>query len=427
MASSKAAAGRRLSPILVLYIAREALLYFAITFAFFFFIFFCNQILYIARDLLAKSLPLNQVMRLVIYSLPVVIALSAPFAALTGTLMVIGRFSSENEALVILTSGLPYRTIFIPVIVMGILVTVVSFVANDLLLPMGQVAYNKVYREILLSTPELELESNSVKRFQNTTLIMGKVAGRTINNIAILDTTGDGERRVILARNALLKDGGKHGLALDLSQAFMLQSKENSPRDYDYATAKLLRYWVPQEDIMQNMSSVSVSEMSSVDVWKAIKGFKTTQKQDLDMDGLNILDSAFSLENALRQGPRGVTWNQRPAFEQRLVNAKSAITSRKDDRTLKIYTSEFYKKFGMPSSAICFIFLAIPLGLLAKKSGLMMGFIFGLVIALFYWASLLVGQTLVQRMGFSPFWCICLPNVISLGVGLVMCAVRIRK
>jgi lipopolysaccharide export system permease protein len=201
------------------------------SFLFFFFIFFVNQLLLMAQEILTKRVPFNQVALLVLYSLPSIIAMAAPFASLVGTLMTVGRLSSDNEVLVLLSSGLSYRNIFLPALVVGLLISIMSFVANDVLLPAGTVQFSRLYRRILVSTPALELEANSVKRFKDTVVVTGNVTGNAINDVLILDKTSDGERRVIMAKTAELKDGGKQGLSLDLDDAFIQSSKEVARRD----------------------------------------------------------------------------------------------------------------------------------------------------------------------------------------------------
>ncbi len=75
------------SHVITRYIVKELLLYFFIAFLFFFFVFFVNQILLMAEELLKKHVQLVDVVKLVTYSLPFVVAQSAPFATLVGFLM----------------------------------------------------------------------------------------------------------------------------------------------------------------------------------------------------------------------------------------------------------------------------------------------------------------------------------------------------
>jgi lipopolysaccharide export system permease protein len=284
-----------------------------------------------------------------------------------------------------------------------------------------------LYRKILISSPALELEANSVKRFRDTIIVTGEVNGNTVENVLIMDRTGDGERRVILAKSAEIRDQGREGLSLDLAKAFIQSSKEVARYDYDYASTSFLRYWVPQEDLMQAVSSITPREMSSLDVFREIRQKRAALAVLLEERLNKISFQAMELEKSLRQGPERETWNNRAS---QLATAQREILSYESarrDRSLFYYLLEYHKKFSIPFGALSFVFLSVALGLLAKKSGQTVGFILGLIIAFFYWALLLGGQTMGIRMGFSPFWSMWAPNIIALVAGLILCAFRIRK
>jgi lipopolysaccharide export system permease protein len=405
----------------------EALMSFFVAFLFFFFVFFVNQLLLMAQEILTKKVPFRQVALLVLYSLPSVVAMSAPFASLVGTLMTIGRMTSDNEILVMLSSGLSYRNIFIPAISIGIFISLMSFLANDVLLPAGTVQFTRLYRRILVSTPALELESNSVKRFKDTVVVTGNVENNSIDDVLILDKTSDGERRLIMAQNAELRDGGLEGMSLDLTNAFVQTSKEVARQDYDYASSAFLRYLIPQDDLIQAVSSISPREMSSTDVKLEIRKQEEELAVRLDEEYNRVLGNALSLETALRYGPRREEWNQRVNSISSLSRGLAAAAVIQNNRNLLIYRLEYYKKFSIPFGALSFVFLAVSLGLLAKKSGQTVGFIFGLIIAVIYWALLLGGQTMGIRLGYSPFWSMWFPNILAISIGLLMGIIRIKR
>jgi lipopolysaccharide export system permease protein len=341
--------------------------------------------------------------------------------------MTIGRLTSDNEILVMLSSGLSYKNVFTPAVTAGIVISLLSFFANDVLLPAGTVQFARLYRRILVSTPALELEANSVKKFKNTVIVTGNVSGNSIDNLLILDRTSDGERRVIMAGNAELKDAGKNGLSLELERAFVQSSKEIVREDYDYASADALNYWVPQEDLIQAVSTISPREMSSRDVWREIRVQVTGLSERLNERRNHVVSMGLELENALRAGPGGEAWNRRSSLLMSYQREAMTLEGMKNDRNLLLYLLEFYKKFSIPFGAFSFIFLAVSLGLMAKKSGQTVGFIFGLLISVVYWALLLGGQTLGMRVGTSPFWSMWLPNVLALSVGLLLAILRVRK
>ena len=420
-------ASRTISKTLFIYIIRDCFFSFMVSFLFFFFVFFVNQLLLMAQEILTKHVPFYQVVLLVFYALPSIIAMAAPFASMMGTLMTVGRLSSDNEILIILASGLSHRMIFLPALMVGIIISILSFIANDVLLPMGTIQFSKLYRRILISTPALELEANSVKRFRDTVIVTGPVEGTGIDNIFILDRTSDGERRVIMARKAELKDAGKEGLSLDLNNAFIQSSKEIVRKDYDYASTDFLRYWVPQEDLIQAVSSIGPREMSSTDLKRDI-GVKTFELNErLSERASKTLAQALNLEDVLRKGRQNETWNRRENNLGVFNRERLATLALRNDRTLLIYRLEYFKKFSIPFGALSFVFLSVSLGLLAKKSGQTVGFIFGLIISVVYWALLLGGQTMGIRMGYSPFWSMWLPNILAASIGLLLLIVRIRK
>jgi lipopolysaccharide export system permease protein len=409
------------------YIVGETLFSFTVCFCFFFFVFFVNQLLVVAQDMLSKKVPIPQVIQLILYAIPVIIATSAPFATLVGTLVTIGRLTSDNEILVMLSSGLSYRMIFVPALTVGIFISILSFIANDILMPAGRVQYLRLYRRILASTPALELSAHSVKRFKDTVIVTGGVSGNAIDDVFILDKTSDGERRVIMAKNAELRDAGREGLSLDLNRAFIQSSKEIARYDYDYASSEFLRYWVPQEDMIQAVSSITPSEMSSRDVNREIKNKQQQLQKRLNERYNRILSNALALENSLRKGSQNEAWNRRANnlanFSQEIRTA-AAITR---DRSLLSYMVEFYKKFSIPFGAFSFMFLAVPIGLMMKKSGQAMGFICGLSITFIYWFMIIGGQTMALRLNYPPFWCIWLPNVLAVTIGIILSILRFRK
>jgi lipopolysaccharide export system permease protein len=167
--------------------------------------------------------------------------------------------------------------------------------------------------------------------------------------------------------------------------------------------------------------------MSSVDIRREI-GTRTSELQERLDDRLGrALNSALNLEGSLRQGPQSDVWNRRGNFYSAYLREYDFIREMRQDRAIQNYWLEYYKKFSIPFGAFFFVFLAVPLGFLAKRSGQTVGFMFGILISLIYWVLLISGQTLGVRLGYSPFWSMWLPNILAGVIGLSMCIVRIRK
>jgi lipopolysaccharide export system permease protein len=230
-----------------------------------------------------------------------------------------------------------------------------------------------------------------------------------------------------MANNAELQDTGRSGLSLDLNGAFLQSSKEIVRDDYDYASADALRYWVPQEDLITAMSSVSPREMSSLDLFREIRKRTADLGVRLNDRRNRVSALALPLEETLRMGPSSEDWNRRASQITAFQREAQTLNNMLNDRTLSLYRLEFYKKFSVPFGAFSFIFLAVALGLMAKNRGQTVGFIFGLIISVIYWALLLGGQTLGMRLYTPPFMSMWLPNILALSAGIVLAVIRIVR
>ncbi|MCR4713965.1 MAG: LptF/LptG family permease [Treponemataceae bacterium] len=363
---------RMKSNVITRYIIKELLLYFFIAFLFFFFVFFVNQILLMAEDLLKKRVQLMDVIRLVSYSLPFVVAQSAPFATLVGFLMCLGRLMSDNEILVFRAVGWNYTIIIRPAIILGIIISIASFFVNDYLLPLGTVSYNKLYQQILFSDPSIELESNSIKRSNNSTLVIGDVDGLKVSDLLLFDSDGNGTLRIIVSGETSIVEPSDPAVFMELEMnsatAVFIDTRNMMNVDCLTSTNSLMNIFA--SGLFTYTSTGNPRELTFVDLKKRLEALKA-----------NPLSSMYEIN---------------------------------------LWELEYNKKFALPFGSIFFAFLAIPLAIVfGKKNGQTIGLIIGVLICVLYWAMQIVGQTLGIRNGFSGFWAIWIPNIVIGVVGFV--------
>jgi lipopolysaccharide export system permease protein len=418
------------------YIAREFLFSFSVAFLFFFFLFFLNQILVMAEEIFSKKVAFWDVLKLILYSMPVVIAFSFPFGSLVGALMAVGRLASENELLAFGSLGVPSRQLLVPLLVLGIGFSLVSFVMNDYFMPLGNMRFVEIYRRILYSNPALELEPYSVKRYEDTTIITGGVQGRRISDIFIIDRSPEGNRRIISARDARLDQATDRGGAITLTLDDVFTEVAN-PRDgdrYDYTLSESLVYTIALKNITSaTIGGLTPSSMSSADVWKQIRVKSVDQEKAQVQKEQKTAELRFALAGTLRSasaalastpalsGAQGMavesSWQELAAEE-----ARSVV-----DQSLRSYLVEFNRKFSMPAACLVFAFFAFPIGMRARRSGRTVGFAVGLLVAIVYWGLLIAGQTFGVRMSLSPAFSMWFPDALVLLAGSAFFLAGARK
>ncbi len=420
---------------LQLYVARDFLLSFFVSFLFFFFIFFINNMLLLAEDILAKQVPLVEVVRLVIYTLPSVVSISFPFASLVGALMTVGRFSSDNELIAFQASGIPRRVLFVPFLLLGIFFSVTSFIMNDYFIPVGNINFGKLYRRVFLSNPELELESYSVKRYQNTVIITGEVSERLISDVIILDTTDEKNDRMISARSATLVENSAQAgvISLELDGVFSHTPEAKRRGDYEYFSSKSMTYNILLSDISISIAEPGPREMSSVDVYRAIEEKRIVEARKIGERNRSIAIKRYELALAVREAaaamrPSGAIKSTSEKNAELVYSEIEKIAAREiRDLSIRTYQLEFYKKFSLPVGCVVFVFFAFPVGLFTRRSGRAVGFGIGLFVTIVYWGLLFAGQTFGIRLSFSPFLSMWLPNFLIFGLGIVFFLARVRR
>jgi len=395
-----------------LYVGREFLLAFAVAFLFFFFIFFVNQVLLMAEEILAKRVPFWDVVRLVAYSLPWVIMMSFPFGSLVGALMAMGRLASDNETLAFAASGVPPRQLLVPLLALGVVFSAVSFVTNDYLLPLGTIRYTEIYRRIVYTNPSLEVEPLSIRKLDDVTLVTGTVEGRVFRDVVLLDRTAERSRRVITV----------------LEGVFTHASFPADGDRYDYTTSGEMVYNIPLKSVAASLGAPTPAQQSSVDVWRQI-AVKTAAEDALVVErDARAAALAFDLAGGVRALVEAAGTPGAASRRAEAVEAAGRWSAERDrdvrDRSLRTYRLEFHWKFAVPVGCLVFAFFAWPVGLGARRSGRAVGFAVGLFVAIAYWGMLFAGRTFGQRLAIPPALAMWLPDAIVFTAGVAVAAVR---
>ena len=365
-----------------MYILKELLLYFAVSFLFFFFIFFVNQILLMAEEILSKKAPLKDVLLLLFYSLPFIIATTAPYAALVGTLMCLGRFSADYEFISMNALGISSSFILIPVFVVGLLISIGSFITNDILIPSGTIKFNEVLYDIASSTPALELESYSIKRNENSVVVTGLIKDKSIHNLLIIDSSQRDAKRFLSSGITNVEKSNNKAIIMQLEmlKPRLLSLNLTDPSKFDTAYGESIIYNVLAKDVAPKfISSAGPDKMTSRDLIKDIR----EKRKDPDTD---------------------------PRF-------------------LNIYVMELHRKFSAPFGALFFVLLAFAISRSGKAYDQGVGFVVGLLISVAYWAFLIGGQMLclesnIEINGALVMW---FPNILLVAVTVILAIRRILK
>jgi len=405
------------------YIASEFLFSFFVSFQFFFLVFFFNQLLLMAQGILAKGIPVGSVLLLMLYSTPSFITLSAPFATMTAALMAYGRFSSDNEILAMRSAGFREFTIFQPVLILGIVIAILSLGVNDVLLPAGTKSFQKLWLELSLKHPGLELGEYSVRNFRRTTFITGAIDDAGIHPMVIVERDNSGNLNTTIARLASPAiRGNKEGFPGFRMHDVLsiipnsIRSDEWAWRRVDYMDYRLLSNTSTVYDQSENPAYMRILTVRNVIKEKSENQRKVLEKR---MALIERKKYALSLDyHSLARGKAKMIENTKFNIADNHSGIMGLMESLPIDHSLQIWKLEYYQKFAIPFASLPFVFLSFPLGLLARRNGRAVGFFIGLLLTTLYWSLLVLGRSLGLRTDVSPFLVMIVPEIVLLVIGM---------
>lgn len=293
--------------------------------------------------------------------------------------MCLGRLVTDNEILIFRASGQRYSLILKSVLAMGLLISVFSFIMNDYFLPIGTLKYNRLFKQIIVSNPAIELESKSIKRMNDSTLVIGNVSKNNVSDIVLFDSEKDGVQRIIMAGNSDVKKSSTPGviMQLDMNSPIVLSLDKSKTENYESISAEKLRLNIFEDSIISSSNGTSPREMTSWDLIKRIKKMKQ--------------------ENSSTK------------------------------KRLNTFILECNKKFSVPFGSFFFALLAFPLALIfGKKDGQTLGLIFGIILSVLYWSATIIGQMFGIRGGYNGFWMMWTPNFVIGILGIIL-YIRLKK
>lgn len=368
--------------ILARYILKEFFPPFIIALICFTFILIFDDLFRLTKLFVQKGISPLYLIELLTYVMPATVVLSLPMAALVAILLALGRLSTDNEITAMKAHGVAFHHLMLPLLGIVVVLSVVDLGLMDYALPRANLAYATLKRDIQRHNPAFVLEEATVMKeleregklwmYESTDTKSGRM-----QNVKIWDSIWTGRPRFSHAQEGTL--GFEDGRAmLTLYDGLTYEPTTDNP-----------------------------------------DGFRVTKFQQQRL----ALQLTEDLERGefRNQTPRSMSITQLGAFVNTLE--KAVKTSQNPDFTrskLRFAQVEYHKKFSIPFACLAFGLMGVPLGLMVKQGGRMIGFGVGLAVILAYYLLLQIGQSAGLNGVLSPALGMWLPNIVIGAFGIAL-------
>jgi lipopolysaccharide export system permease protein len=378
-----------------LYIIKESFGSFLFGVAVFSILFILDYVFNLIDLFLSKGVSFFLVLKLFAFALPNILRLAIPMAVLFGILIAYGKLSEDNEIMAMKSSGISYKTLSLPTIILICIISFFLLFFNHFLSPAMNSNFRNLYQEILTKRPLIKFNEKTIVKLGEYRLYANKVNRK--NNIlyevnmykfenkddyyyGYEDKKNDKKSFFLqnnsktwrIAASSAKVEFYQNGTLFFIYDGYWQKVNPSDINNMTYMTFKSYCFFLPLAEIIKEQT-LSISEMSSPEILKTIKTYK----------------------------------------EQGILFTAGEI--------------EFWIRWIYALSPIAFVLIALPIGIMSGKSGKTTGFGIGLGITLVYYVLLILALTLSEKEYAPANLIMWLPNVTVTAGGICLFIKMVKK
>jgi lipopolysaccharide export LptBFGC system permease protein LptF len=344
---------------------------------------------------LSKGASFFLVLKLFAFALPNILKLAIPMAVLFGILVAYGKLSEDNEITAMKSSGISYKTLSLPTIILVCTISFFLLFFNHFLSPAMNSNLRNLYQGILTKRPLIKFTEKTITELGEYRLYANKVnrENSILYEVSIYkfenkddyyygyDDKKNDKKSFFLQNNSktwrIAASSAKVKSYQNGTQFFIYDGywQKANPADINnmtHITFKSYCFFIPLAEIIEERT-LSISETSSPEIFKTIKICK----------------------------------------EQGIPFA--------------LGETEFWIRWVYALAPIAFVLIALPIGIMAGKGGKAIGFGMSLGIILVYYTLLILALNLSEKEYVPANLIIWLPNVIVTAAGICLFIKMVKK
>ena len=399
---------------------------------------FVNTVARRLPELAGKGLPASVFGKVLLYSLPHIVALTLPMAVLVAVLYAYSSLAADNEVTALKASGVNMLRLLVPVLIAATVLAGGMVWFNDRVLPETNHELKTLLMNIGAKLPTLQMQEQTVNAISGTEqgsrlfIKPGQVdhTSGNMKNVVIYDLSDSQYRRTIYADSGrLVFNQDTTDLFLTLHDGYLLEvgarepaglsrvnfarqvsvirgvgnSLDLSARD-EYRSDRELSLAMLSERIDSTRSELRATRrelyrQADTAVARVLRGARYGLPYDDQGRLVSTSTGAGGLPSPyFAAAPSGDELLDVTASEVR------ALTNRGEDlqRRINQFRVEYHKKYAIPFACIIFVLIGAPLGVRFPRGGVGMVIAISVTIFGIYYMSLIGGETLGDDGRISP-------------------------
>ena len=334
------------------------------------FVMILGNLVKIADLVINKGVDIFNVSKLLLFMIPYLLTYTLPIAALTAVLLSLGRLSSDNEIVSIRASGINMFSLILPLLVVGLILSLVLVVFNDRVIPYAHFATRKTIMDIGLKNPAAALEPGIfINSFEKYILFIYRIDQNKLTNVRIYEPQGEDKpaRTIVAKKGEFIAVPEKNMIKLKLMNG---TSDEPDPEN-------------PSNFYKLNFKTYFMT-------------LNLNQAQDKDKIGKKPKDMTIQeLRNEIKK------------IEKEGIDPAPLIT-------------EINEKISLAFSCFVLMLFGIPLAIITRRREKSINFGMAFLIVGAYYLMLLGSEAMGMQGNLNPRIAMWIPNIILGAIGAIL-------
>lgn len=334
----------------------------------------------LVRLVAESGLAITAALRVFALRAPGIVVLTFPMSMLLATLLAYSRLSGDSEVTALRSCGVSIYRLMVPALALSLLVTSVTFLFNELVVPTtNRLATSTLNQALNRDQPDFRQENILYQEFGEITRMEsdGEITSRQGLTRQFYARSFDGKTM----RGIVVLDFSNE----NLNQIVLAQSGEWQPRTDSWLFRDGTSYLVSEEGTYSNIVTF------------------TRQEIQLSRAPLDIAEEVRS--------PEQMNISELSHYIQ-------VIASSGDDQEVRRLQVSLHLKYAIPFVCVMFALIGVPLGLRPQRTSSSLGLGISVLIIFGYYVFSFITQALGQTGALGPAVAAWLPNAAGCVVGL---------
>jgi len=423
------------------YILKSHLGPFVFAFITLLFVFILQFFTTFADRFIGKGIGFATIVELIFLQSAWMVGLAAPMAVLVAVVMAFGSLTTTSEMTVFRASGLSLHRLMLPVLFVGLLLSLLVERFNNIVLPQANYYAKSMMLDIARSKPAFGLTENTFSK-----LVDGySIFVRTYNNrskelqgIVIYDSTRPDYSTMATAEKGSIDvaDDGQY-LVLTLYNGEIHQVNRFDKKSYRNMSFGKHRFVFESSGFgfarsSSNRERTDNSELSAHELLMIGNEFERKIHVAEKLIQLPLEHIEQGMKQSLASGAGASTRLLRSSkkatevagyVDQQLAILDGELASIELNKsTYNKFMAAYHKKYSLSLACFVFVLVGAPLGVLARRGGFGVGASMSLLFFIFYWMLMISGEKIAVRGLLDPMLSMWIPNIgmVGIGIGLVV-------